>query len=736
MSPFHRLAMQEGLLPQSAAPARCCSAPDEDPNLDARRDENATARLDGAFVRDLRLLVGLCTEERSWWKQGGELLVLAAVVSTVLYYLKVSESTPPTWVIAAGGSVCALLILSCCWRGHSSERMHPMSRLRQHSVVMIFLTVQIYNVLGFYAVLVPSMFYGALVEGRQGCGQLSSALVTASFYLGATMVSKIIMSLTQDSVALLWRDVLTRRVQHKYCGSAVPYHLLLLWPGVDNPDERITYEAQVFTTTLATLLVTLGQGIFAMLWYTYQTYRITGWSGPAIIYAFLLLCALATRGAASPIAGLQARAEAAEGTFRRGHLDLRTSAEQVALAGDGTAEEAFLLEAFSTVLGLRRAVVVRNVLLNFVTFGSDYAGSVVNYLAIGLALCGGLYDGYSSKQIVVLVSQGSGFAISLVFGFTQMIDCGGQASALAGQTRRLAALWRAVEKAEDYAAGGRFASTAPPPSAAVIGSQEEACGRPLADDCERPAGDGAVVQVPSPSPPAPPPSAPQPASIVECRDLTVAVPGSNCVLLRGVNLTLQKQCSVLITGPSGCGKSSLLRVLRGLWPAAQGIARCPPALDAGSAAAAGGQHACGAPRCLFLPAEAYMLPTATLRQQLTYPLLSPLDDGAAEAALESVGLGKEERARLGTLDERRSDWGSRLSSGQRQRLAAARIFVHRPAVALLDESTSSISEAAEAQLYRALRSLGIALVSVGHRPSLEEFHDQILRLGPEIVTGS
>ena len=48
----------------------------------------------------------------------------------------------------------------------------------------------------------------------------------------------------------------------------------------------------------------------------------------------------------------------------------------------------------------------------------------------------------------------------------------------------------------------------------------------------------------------------------------------------------------------------------------------------------------------------------------------------------------------------------------------------------MDESTSALDTENEALLYQALASAGITYVSVGHRPSLVEFHSNVLRLSP------
>jgi putative ATP-binding cassette transporter len=76
------------------------------------------------------------------------------------------------------------------------------------------------------------------------------------------------------------------------------------------------------------------------------------------------------------------------------------------------------------------------------------------------------------------------------------------------------------------------------------------------------------------------------------------------------------------------------------------------------------------------------------------------------------------------------DWTKRLSLGEQQRLAFARLLLIRPALVFLDEATSALDEKSEAALYRMLRDAPWrpAIVSVGHRSTLVQFHDRILDL--------
>jgi len=87
--------------------------------------------------------------------------------------------------------------------------------------------------------------------------------------------------------------------------------------------------------------------------------------------------------------------------------------------------------------------------------------------------------------------------------------------------------------------------------------------------------------------------------------------------------------------------------------------------------------------------------------------------------LVAVGL----PALAGRLEEE-AHWNRMLSLGEQQRIAIARAILHAPDYLLLDEATASLDEPAEAALYQLLheRLPGAAIISIGHRSTLEAFH--------------
>ncbi len=76
-------------------------------------------------------------------------------------------------------------------------------------------------------------------------------------------------------------------------------------------------------------------------------------------------------------------------------------------------------------------------------------------------------------------------------------------------------------------------------------------------------------------------------------------------------------------------------------------------------------------------------------------------------------------------------WEDVLSLGEQQRMAMARLFYHRPSVAILDECSSALNVEFEQQFYMHCQRLGIKYISVGHRPGLIEYHDTLLMMDNE-----
>jgi putative ATP-binding cassette transporter len=194
---------------------------------------------------------------------------------------------------------------------------------------------------------------------------------------------------------------------------------------------------------------------------------------------------------------------------------------------------------------------------------------------------------------------------------------------------------------------------------------------------------------------------------IALQHLTVA-DRSGRVLIDDASAVIEPGEKVLILGESGVGKSTLMRAIAGLWPWGSGRILVPAGIS-----------------IAFVPPRPY-LPLGTLREAILYPALElEIPDDEIAAILDECGLS----AWSGRLDEVER-WDQILSSGERQRLAFARLFLQKPQIAILDEATSALDEAGQAALMRLMRSElpATTVVSVGQRPEAEAFHDRCLRL--------
>jgi putative ATP-binding cassette transporter len=192
-------------------------------------------------------------------------------------------------------------------------------------------------------------------------------------------------------------------------------------------------------------------------------------------------------------------------------------------------------------------------------------------------------------------------------------------------------------------------------------------------------------------------------SAIRMKDLHVALDDGTAVL-DDTEIAIKPGERVLIAGESGTGKSTLVRAISGLWPWGGGKIE----IRRGA-------------KLMMLPQRPY-IPIGSLRRAATYPDSSDSRETKEIAeAFRRVGLGHL----VDRIDDE-APWDQTLSGGEKQRLAFARIFLHNPDIIVLDEATAALDPESQDKLMALLSKQPeeTTLVSVGHRPELEAFHNR------------
>jgi putative ATP-binding cassette transporter len=486
----------------------------------------------------------------------------------------------------------------------------------------------------------------------------------------AKVVRTLLDTYLMQRFIIRWRVWLTHRLTGDWLDGDAFYRGRFIDQPIDNADQRIQQDIDIFTTgtgpetntpTVGTAQTLLFGTIFAIVSVVEFTPILWGLSGPltvfgltlpkalfwiALLYVFLTTVMAFWIG--RPLIRLSFRNELTNAAFRYALIRLREAGEAVGLYRGEDAERGELMTRFAAVIANYRAFVRR-----------------------GIAFLGWNRSMNEIVDPLPTIIQ----APRLFAGQIQLGDVT-QSSSAFNQLQGSLSFFRAVY---DAFAGYRAAIIR---LHGLVTANETA--RALPSLTALPSNDGSL----------------------ELNNVEVRTP-AGVRLIDPLDVRLDPGESLVISGTSGSGKTTLLRSLAQLWPFTSGTLRRPQ------------------DDTMFLSQLPYM-PLGDLRSTLSYPAgAGSYPDDAVRSALDAVSL-----AHLGTRLDEVADWAKVLSPGEQQRIAFARVLLAKPKAVFLDEATSALDEGQEFALYRALRTQlpDCIVVSVSHRPTLDQHHDRRLEL--------
>lgn len=512
-------------------------------------------------------------------------------------------------------------------------------------------------------------FFDAL-ENRDKAEFFAQMGLFTALVLGG-IVAAVLQLHARQTLQVWWRDWLVRRLQARLLADSCHYRLQFLEGAADNPDQRIGENTRWATATAVELAIGLLHSVLLLVSFVGILWTLSG-SLPVVLAGH----ATEIPGYMVPVAVLYAAA-GTWATWAIGRPMTGINARRNEVESDHRFALVRLRENSEGVALIRGEADEERGLAR--AFGRVTAVMKdLNRAERRLAALSSAY-GMVTHLFPILVASPRYFAGAITLGVLMQVG-----SAFYEVTRALTwfmanyprlADWvsqvdRVVELENSLDAAARLAER----------------GTTIAVEAG-PAADGSET--------------------VSLQGLSVLTPGGT-VLVRRADAVIRPGERVLIQGESGTGKSTLFRAMAGAWPWGAGRIRVP---ERGAA--------------MFMPQRPY-LPLGTLRDALAYPKpAADLSEEAMGAALARCGLARFAE-RLGET----ARWDRTLSLGEQQRLAFARVLLHRPRWVFMDEATAALDEANQDAMMRLLQEElpGSAVVSIGHRPGLDRYHDRVLTL--------
>jgi ABC-type uncharacterized transport system fused permease/ATPase subunit len=361
---------------------------------------------------------------------------------------------------------------------------------------------------------------------------------------------------------------------------------------------------------------------------------------------------------------MSAEVQHREGEFRHMHARIRLNAESIAFYGGDERERSFIEKSFKRLTDYSATVIRKNFIFGVVNdYFTKYAPYSVMTIVGGMPFFYGKMKSLPRQEVMGVLRYLLTAVAYEFFAVGKLIELFRKLLKLSGYTHRVYLLFEVMESLE---------SQELKKSTKIKGQMKD-------------------------------------SDEIRFEDVSIYTP-LEILLAKHLTFDVRKGRNLIITGPNGCGKSSLFRVLGGLWPLYKGTIYKPGSIKDGLSR-----------DIFYLPQKPYNV-IGSLRDQIIYPSTkSKMTDAELQELLDMFGIGYLSKRHAEGFDGCQ-DW-DKLSRGEQQRLAMARLFYHKPSYAILDECTSCINKDAEADLYRNCVLHNITCITISHRPALERFHD-------------
>ncbi|XP_069050204.1 ATP-binding cassette sub-family D member 3 isoform X2 [Lepisosteus oculatus] len=496
------------------------------------------------------------------------------------------------------------------------------------------------------------------------------------------------LKLGLNELKLRIRVRLTRHLYDEYLKGYTYYKMGNLDNRIANADQLLTQDVERFCNSVVDLYSNLSKPLLDICLYIFKLTSAIGAQGPASMMAYLIVSGLILTRLRRPIGKMTVTEQRYEGEYRYVNSRLITNSEEIAFYNGNRREKQTIHTTFQKLVDHLHNFIFFRFSMGFVdSIIAKYLATVVGYLVVSrpfLSLSHPRHLNSTHAELLEDYYQSGRMLLRLSQALGRIVLAGREMTRLSGFTARITELMKVLKDLNS----GKYERT-------MVSQDKESEGLqkiPLIP------GSGEIINV---------------DKIIKFDHTPLATPNGD-ILIRDLSFEVRSGTNVLVCGPNGCGKSSLFRVLGELWPLFGGRLTKP---ERG--------------KLFYVPQRPYMT-LGTLRDQVIYPDTQEdqkqkgISDQVLKEYLDNVQLGHI-LDREGSWDTVQ-DWMDVLSGGEKQRMAMARLFYHKPQFAILDECTSAVSVDVEDYIYSHCRKVGITLFTVSHRKSLWKHHEFYLRM--------
>lgn len=279
---------------------------------------------------------------------------------------------------------------------------------------------------------VAGTFYRVLVD-RDAGGLVRAAWLATALYALTSLVQAMSHWLS-EIVAASGRQNISSWMHLSYCKGAA---FATLPASVDNPDQRIASDAQLWSEQLGALAPIFAAAPLKVLFYTQWMTKLTSVPAVAATYVFFAISSLLQWTLFAPIAAAVFKQERLEGDFRGAHARLRAHATDSSLSNGSIAEQASLDGRLMAAVANQRRLAAWHGLQQGLTRFLDYGGALIAYCSVGLAIFAEPVREEEPGRAAERISNACFAALMLINSFSQMLDASQRLSTLAGLTCRL-----------------------------------------------------------------------------------------------------------------------------------------------------------------------------------------------------------------------------------------------------------------------------------------------------------